>query len=247
MVCAWCSWADVDPHMVMFDGSPTGLGFFLKRPRYTNAKRDGLPDGALPGHVEIRSAEQVKYRMNDVLGIDPTSTNDESVEAVQRDVDLAYEAEVAMEALENYPSTINDWTNNWTTTAHGECMDCSRSLTPNLIIQPEDGRWPLHVCTLCGNSIEHEEGKGETYFYGCSTHGMKQCYYCTHIRTYGVGFIEFLWRLDGAGVRRVLNFKGPGKVRQGGGNLLNRLGQIFESTCRRLPRQDSRTVYTASQ
>ena len=72
--------------------------------------------------------------MNDVLGIDPTSTNDESVEAVQRDVDLAYEAEVAMDALENYPSTINDWNNNWTTTAHDECMDCSRRLTPNLII-----------------------------------------------------------------------------------------------------------------
>ena len=156
--------------------------------------------------------------MNDVLGIDPASTIRENEEAVQRDVDLAYEDEVAVNVQEYYPSTINDCSNNWTTTAHDECMECSRRLTPNVIFWQEDGRWPHHVCTLCGNSIECNQGNRDTHFYGCSTHGMKQCHHCTHIGTYGVSFTSFLWRLDGAGVRRFLNFKGTGKIRQGGGS-----------------------------
>ena len=69
MVCAWCSWSDVDPHLVIFDGATTTQGFYLQRPSFANARRDGLPDGALPGHVQMRSEEQARYLMNDVLGV----------------------------------------------------------------------------------------------------------------------------------------------------------------------------------
>ena len=78
MVCAWCSWSDVDPHLVVFDGATITQGLYLQRPNFANARRDGLPDGALPGHVQIRSEEQARYRMNDVLGIDPVGITGES-------------------------------------------------------------------------------------------------------------------------------------------------------------------------
>ena len=66
--------------MSIFDGSPLTQGFYLKRQNFASSKRDGLPDGALPGHVETRSEEQARYRMNDVLGIDPADTTRESEE-----------------------------------------------------------------------------------------------------------------------------------------------------------------------
>ena len=98
--------------------------------------------------------------MNGALGIDPVGTTGESEDLPQRDVDLHHDSEVAEEIREYYPSTINDWSNNWYTAPHGECKECARKLTPNTIFWQEDGKWPNHVCTLCGNTIEcnHEGG-----------------------------------------------------------------------------------------
>ena len=108
MVCAWCSWSDVDPHLVVFDGSPTTQGFNLQRPSFANAKRDGLPEGLLLGHVRMRSEEQAKYRMNDVLGVDPTGKPADIEESPQEDEGDDPESEEAEDAQDDEMPIIQD-------------------------------------------------------------------------------------------------------------------------------------------
>jgi len=85
---------------VFFDGATNTQGFYLQRPNFANSRRDGLPDGALPGHVQVRSEEQARYRMNDVLGIDPAGVLGDLEELPQQDVDMHHESEVTSDVRE---------------------------------------------------------------------------------------------------------------------------------------------------
>jgi len=74
----------------------------------------------------MRSEEQARYRMNDVLGVDSAGIIGENDELPQRDVDLHHESQVAEFVRESHPSTINRWSKKLPTDPYDECKEFSR-------------------------------------------------------------------------------------------------------------------------
>ena len=103
----------------------------------------------------MRSAEQKKYLMNEVLGAPAGGTVGGHDETPQRDIALNHEVEVEAESKERHPTNIELWKDNWPGDENDICADCSRPLTRTLISMTEGDRpvWPVHVCTLCGDTI----------------------------------------------------------------------------------------------